>query len=556
MLFKGLTKKYQHLRRYRDIVEILIKHGFGYLIEALDLHQFVPLSKRIKHLDNADPPEDSKPRRLRRVLEDLGPTFIKLGQLLSTRPDLLPQEYIVELEKLQDQASRMNFEDVIDQLESELGEDYLDLFQEFSPEPLASASIGQVHKATLQDGTEVVVKVQRKGIEKKVNSDLEIMTDLAGLLEKRVFDDLFISPVEIMDKFSELIKKELDYRNESRNSVKFKTNFAAEEEVKVADLYWDLITKKVLVMEYIEGVSVNNLDEDVDRHQLAQTIFDSFMKQILLDGCFHGDPHPGNIIITKDNKLGLIDFGLIGQISRSDREIAASLFMALLQQEMDLAVEELLKLGLTTEEIDKRALKRDLYKLVDDYYGATLEQIELGPVVNRVFNLAFEYKIKLPFDFILLGKSLVTVEGLVAKIDPKFDTVAATKPFMSELIKAKFHPKRLLRDLLTGSRNLFETLSGIPDELKYILDLLKNRELSINLRHIGINQFIAKLDIITNRISMALIVAALIIGSSLIMLSDKGPLFLDYPVIGLTGYSLAVVFGSWLVISILKSGRF
>ena len=555
MLFRGITKKYQHLKRYREIVEILLKHGFGYLIDELDLHQFVPLTKRIKSLDNA-PPEASKAKRLRQVLEDLGPTFIKLGQLLSTRPDILPQDYISELEKLQDQAPPISFELVIEQLEAELETDYQELFQEFSPEPLASASIGQVHKAILNDGKEVVVKVQRPGIEKKVNADLDIMTDLARMLEKRVFDELFISPVEVMDNFSELIKKELDYRNEARNSVKFKNNFAEKEEVKVADLYWEFITQKVLVMEYIEGVSINNLSEIVDRHQIAETIFDSFMQQILLDGCFHGDPHPGNIMITQNNRLGLIDFGLIGQISQRDREIAATLFMALLQKEMGLAVDELLKLGIVTEEIDKKALKRDLYELVDDYYGATLEQIELGPLVNRLFNLAFEYKIKLPFDFILLGKSLVTIEGIITKIDPKFDTAAEAKPFMSKLIKAKLNPKRLLIDLFSGGRNLFSTLSNLPDEVEYILSLLKNEDLMINLEHSGLKQLISKLDIITNRLSIAVIVAALIIGSSLIMLSNKGPLFLDYPIVGLTGYSLAVIFGAWLVFSILKSGRF
>ncbi|MFO7819407.1 MAG: AarF/ABC1/UbiB kinase family protein [Halanaerobacter sp.] len=555
MLFKGLTKKYQHLKRYREIVEILLKHGFGYLIGELDLYQFVPLSKRIKTLDTA-PPEASKAKRLRQVLEELGPTFIKLGQLLSTRPDLLPQDYILELEKLQDQAPPISLEAVIEQLEDNLESDYQDLFQEFSPEPLASASIGQVHRAILDDGTEVVVKVQRPEIEKKVHADLEIMTDLAGMLERRVFADLFISPVEVMDNFSELIKKELDYRNEARNSVKFKNNFAEDDTVKVADLYWEFITQKVLVMEYIDGVSINKLSEDVNRHEIAETIFNSFMKQILLDGCFHGDPHPGNIIITQDNKLGLIDFGLIGQISQRDREIAATLFMALLQQEMDLAVDELLKLGIVTQEIDKKALKRDLYKLVDDYYGTTLEQVELGPLVNRLFNLAFEYEIKLPFNFILLGKSLVTIEGIISKIDPKFDTVAESKPFMSKLIKAKLNPKRLLIDFFSSSRNLFSTLSDLPDEVQYIISLLKNEDLMINLKHSGLNRLISKLDIITNRLAMALIVASLIIGSSLIMLSNKGPLFLDYPIIGLTGYSLAVIFGLWLVIAILKSGRF
>ena len=555
MLFKGLTKKYQHLKRYREIVEILLKHGFGYLIGELDLYQFVPLSKRIKALDTA-PPEASKAKRLRQVLEELGPTFIKLGQLLSTRPDLLPQDYILELEKLQDQAPPISFEAVIEQLEDNLESDYQDLFEEFSPQPLASASIGQVHRAILDDGTEVVVKVQRPGIEKKVNADLDIMTDLAGMLERRVFADLFISPVEVMDNFSELIKKELDYRNEARNSVKFKKNFAEDDSVKVADLYWEFITQKVLVMEYIDGVSINKLSEDANCHEIAETIFDSFMKQILLDGCFHGDPHPGNIMITQDNRLGLIDFGLIGQISQRDREIAATLFMALLQKEMDLAVDELLRLGIVTQEIDKKALKRDLYKLVDDYYGATLEQVELGPLVNRLFNLAFEYKIKLPFNFILLGKSLVTIEGIISKIDPKFDTVAESKPFMSKLIKAKLNPKRLLMDFFSSGRNLFSTLSDLPDEVQYIMSLLKNEDLMINLKHSGLNRLISKLDIITNRLAMALIVAALIIGSSLIMLSDKGPLFLDYPIIGLTGYSLAVIFGIWLVIAILKSGRF
>ncbi|AGB41762.1 putative unusual protein kinase [Halobacteroides halobius DSM 5150] len=555
-MLKGITRGYRHIKRYREIVEVLIKHGFGYLVEVMDLYHLVPLTKRLKKLDSSKPPKDTRAIRIRKVLEELGPTFIKLGQLLSTRPDLLPRSYIEELEKLQEEVPPMDFEQVVKRVEEELGGSYHNYFTTLSAIPLASASIGQVHQGTLNNGEQVVVKVQRVDIESKVETDLEIMKNLAQMLEKRLFTQALISPVEIVDNFSELIKRELDYRIEARNSTKFKKNFAEEVKVGVADPVWELTTRRMLTMEYIAGKKIGELGSKSTREEMAKIITRSFMKQTLIDGFFHGDPHPGNIIITPDNKLALIDFGLVGQLSRVDREAIASLFISLIRKDAQRAVKELLKLGVVTNEINCQELQRDFYKLIDDYYGATLSDIELGVIINRMLDIAYSYKIKLPSEFILLTKSLITIEGVVSKLAPELDILAIGKPFVYQLLKNRYHPKRLFKNGMRDVRDIIEILAGLPDSIQQILTMIDDKNLTLKLEHLGIKEIISKLDIVTNRLSVSLIVSALIIGSSLMMLSDKGATFFNFPVIGVTGYIIAVVLGFWLVISILRSGRF
>ncbi|MCK8815974.1 AarF/ABC1/UbiB kinase family protein [Natroniella sulfidigena] len=556
MFFRRISKRYKHIKRYREIVEVLIKHGFGYLIEVMDLHQFVPLRKRIKKLKSSSSSQDSKAIRVRKVLEELGPTFVKLGQLLSTRPDLVPKRYIEELEKLQDQVPPMEFETVLEEIEQELGTTYQDHFKEISPLPLASASIGQVHKAILKDGQKVVIKVQRTSIEGRMETDLEIMSDLAVVLKNRVFADGVIDPVEIVDNFSKYIKQELDYRIEAKNAIKFNNNFSQESEVKIAKIFWGLTTRRMLTMEFIDGIKINNLTEESKKGYLAKLISKSFLKQILIDGFFHADPHPGNILITSDYKLALIDFGLVGQMSQEDREKVASLFIALIKKDMEQAIEELLELGMITREIDIKALKRDFYKLIDRYYGLAIKEIEFAPVLNQILELSFKYKIKLPIEFILLGKSLMTVERIVTEIDPEFDILEVARPFIYKIIKERLRPKRLAQDIYSQIEDLITVLFKLPEELHTIFKLVENDNLEITLRHIGIKRLISKLDIITNRLSVSMIISALVVGSSLIMLSDRGATLLGYPIIGISGYLIAALLGIWLVVSIIRSGRY
>ncbi|OCL25147.1 ABC transporter [Orenia metallireducens] len=556
MLFKDIGIHYRNMKRYRDIVEVLIKHGFGYLIELMELRQFLPLSKRIKKLKPSNPQQDSRAIRLRKVLEELGPTYIKLGQLLSTRPDLISRTYIEELEKLQDQVPAMNFEDVIKQLNRELNGDYNEYFSKVAAAPLASASIGQVHKATLKNGEEVVVKVQRKGIQSTIETDLDIMTNLAGLLKNRVFSDDFIDPIEIVNNFSNMIKQELDYRIEARNTKKFRKNFASEDDIIIPKVFWDLTTKRIFTMEFIPGYNINKLKDSSKNDSLARIISKSFMKQIMIDGLFHGDPHPGNFIISRDYKVAWIDFGLVGQLTQDDKERVANLFIALIKKDTDKAIEELLNLGMVTKEIDMRSLKRDFARLIEDYHGVTLEEVELSVVMNRLLDLTFKYKIRLPIEFILLVKALITVEGVVSKIEPKFDILTVAKPFAYDIIKKRLSPKRLMGDTLERLQEISKYIIDLPEELHNIFNLMQEDQLEIKFHHVGIKPLTSKLDIVSNRLSISLIIASLIVGSSLIMVADKGPEFLGFPVVGISGYLIAVVLGIWLVISILRSGKF
>lgn len=558
MSFLNLNRRYRHIQRYRKIAEVLLKNGFGYLIDRLDLYKFLPLTKRF-NIESKQSNELSRAERLRLVLEELGPTFIKLGQLLSTRPDLIPPNYIEELVKLQDEVPPFSFKLVLEQLEEELDRPYQEVFTEIEEEPLAAASIGQVHKAILQDGQKVVIKVQRPEIKKTIRTDLDIIFNLAEVLERRIFVDSFLSPVKIAEEFDRLINKELNYEVEGKNIAKFKENFAEKKKIKAPEVYWELSTRKLLVLEYIKGVKLDEVwveDSNFDREKLAEIAAESFMKQVLVDGFFHGDPHPGNLLVTAKEELVYLDFGIVGRIDPKTMEEIADLFIAIVQKDVEKMVKKLLGLGVLTQRIDERALKRDMNKLLEEYYEASLKEVDITRVFNQMLQLAFEYRLQLPSEFILLGKALMTIEGITAELDPDFEILKVAEPFAYKLLKEKFHPGRLIKGFIQDTREFYNFAIDLPKRLDKILHSLERQDLRIELKHLGLKDLISKLDIITNRLSISVIISALIVGSSLIMQVDKGPTFFGFPMVGLTGYLIAGFFGVWLIVSIIKSGRF
>lgn len=556
--FRDLNRRYQHIQRYRQIAEVLIKNGFGFLLEKLDLHQMIPLKSRIKKWDNN--PGFATGQRLRKTLEELGPTFVKVGQIMSTRPDLLSKEIRKELEKLQDQAPKVNIDEIKQVICEEIGEPVEKVFAEFFEEPLGAASIGQVHKAQLVTGEKVVVKVQRPGIYKKLKIDLEIIQHLAQLWKDRMDDQTSVDPVRIADEFASSLRLELDYRNEGRNAERFRRNFRNNNQVLIPKIYWEFTTQRVLTMEYMEGIKVTQIAEKELNPEECKTLAkrgaNSILSQMLEYGFFHGDPHPGNILITAERKIVYLDFGLMGSLDDQSQKDFAQLFIALLRKDTDRVVGAFLNLGMLQDSFDQRALKREMSGLVERYYGVELKNIHIGELMDELLEMGRKYQIQFPYDLVLVGKSLVTFEGVGRLLDPSFNVIQETKPFALRLVKKQLHPKQIGRNLTKETENFLKKVKYFPDDLHLFFDKLLGGKLEINFKHHNLENLVSKLDIVVNRLVVGLIVSSLFVGSSLTIQMEMGPMIQGVSAIGFVGYLIAGILSFWLVISILRSGRF
>lgn len=555
----GIRQRYRYIKRYREIAEILIRHGFGFLVERFDLHQFIPLKRKFRPL-SGEAEQVNIPRRIRAVLEDLGPTFIKLGQLLSIRPDLLPEEYLEELEHLQDKVPSFPFKEVQETLERELQGPLDEFFQDFQREPLAAASIGQVHRAITRDGNPVVVKIQRPGVDNIIELDLAIMQNMAQLVRERIFVDPLYDPEEIVNEFASSIKQELDYRIEGRNIQRFQKNFQNDSRIRIPSVYWNVTTRTILTMEEIKGLKIIDVKKvkaaGHDCQRLARIGAEAFMKQVLIHGFFHGDPHPGNIFVTPDGQLGMVDFGVTGRVSEGDLEIFASIFIGIIRRDTKAVARALLEIGEMGETINPRNLHKDLGELIDDYYGVRLKDIRVGELLMKIFHLAKKYQIKLPGDLIVLARALMTMEGGGKKLDPDFDVFQVAEPFAQDLIRRRMLPQNILERFYEEASDLLSVFRSLPFELQQLMKIITREKLSVEFRHTNLENLVSRMDIISNRISISLIISALLVASSLIIDSELGPMVQGMPLLGLTGYILAGFLGIWLVLSILRSGRF
>ena len=436
--FTRINRNIRSIRRYRTVLGILIKYGFGQVVEQLNINYYLELGRRIVTLGTAPKEIErlTQPVRLRLAMEELGPTFIKFGQILSTRPDLIPREYADEFRKLQDKVPSIGLEEVQNQIRKELGHPEEELFAEFAPVPIAAASIAQVHRARLHSGEEVVVKIRRPGIERVVETDLDILMGLAYLIERHIPSGDIYDPVGIVKEFRRTIKREMDFSREGHTIDRFASNFAEDPVFHVPRVFWDVTGETVLTMEFVEGIKVSDFDvlreKGYDLKAIARNGADAFLKQVLVHGLFHGDPHPGNIFILEGNTICMLDYGMVGRLSDNLKFQLVDLLVAILQQDVEGLIDQLLYSGELTDEVNTRALRRDLAEFIDDYFEIPLQEMNAGRLLGEFVEILTHYRIRFPSDLMLLAKALVTMEGLGRQLDPDFNMIGHLKPFHGE----------------------------------------------------------------------------------------------------------------------------
>jgi ubiquinone biosynthesis protein len=548
----GISRTYRHINRYREIVAILVKHGFGDAVEKLDLQKRLDFGRSfILRKAAVETARLSRYERIRIAVEELGPTFIKFGQMLSTRPDLVLPELISELEKLQESIPPFSTENARQIIEEELGSPVDVLFKDFMDSPLAAASIAQVHKAVLPDGDTVAVKVQRPNIDKIIEVDLEIMLHLATLVEKHFKEADVFDPVGTVKEFARVIRKELDFRLEAANIEHFSINFQSDRTIHVPHVYRELSSSKVLTMEFIGGYKVSEITR-INPKVVASRGSDSVLKQIFIDGFFHADPHPGNIRILENNVICFLDYGMMGVLSKEHREHLADILVGIITKDASKVTKTLLKLSKYKPVEDTESLESGICELIEIYSACPSKDLEIGNLLQRVGDMVIEYHLKLPRDFYLLAKALVTIEGVGRELDPDFNSVEHATPFAKKLIRERMNPKRLIEDFVNSALEARLLMRDLPFEVREMLRLMKRGEAKIRFEHEGLDPMLKTLDQIANRMVFAVVLTSLVIGSALIVLSGIPPKWHEIPVIGIAGFLTAGMIGFWLLFLIIR----
>ncbi len=547
-----IVERLRNAARIKEIAGVAIRYGFGYVVEQAEHHARTGLLARLRRKDTAPDPAVASldpSERLRRMLEELGPTFVKVGQILSTRQDIIPEWAIRELKKLQDQVAPMPFESVRSIIEEQLGGTLESLFASFDREPLASASIGQVHGATLPDGQHVAVKIQRPGIERRINRDLAVLSDLAVMAEGRLTFVRNLQLTRVVEELGQVLRDELSYTIEGRNAERIANGLKPDGGIRVPKVYWDHTTGKVLTTERFDGVRLTQLEAltEAQRKSAAPRLARFVLRQVLIDGFFHADPHPGNIFVFADGAIGLVDWGMTALLSRTAREGLAEIFIAIVNQDVERLSEEICHLGMVDEESDIDRFRRDLARALDRYFYLSRDEFPLAQVLQRILELTYEHHIQLPAEIPMLIKVLVTTEGTCMALDPSFELKGVFEPLVSELVGAKLEPSQLLRDLTTGLRTVGRSASDLPRQVSAILTRLERGAIVVRTEPRRTPEAIEGLEAPLHRLAAALLFCALLLAGGLVYPSNRG--------FGL-GFLIAGASGAWiLLLSMWRASR-
>src|SRR5699024_3023061 len=560
----SLQTRVKYINRYREIAMQFSKSGLGFIIEEIGLDRVLSLPKRILlRQQNDEYLEKTYAERIRIFIEEMSTTYIKLGQIASTRADLLPPDLINELERLQSHVAPFPASDARALIEESLEADIDDIFMIFDDVPVGSASIGQVHRAMLHTGEDVAVKVQRPNIEKTVRTDLEILRHLALLAEANLEWARNYQVTDMIDEFSDALINELDYTIEARNVERIGKTHRNDKKVKIPEIYWDYSSKNVMVMDFIKGTPVNQLkklDElGINRSMVADTLARSIFKQIFEEGYFHGDPHPGNVNVLDDGTVVFLDFGMVGRLTSDLKNNFGSLLISLMKHDSDGVVKSIVKMGVLPADVSIRDLNREAEIMRDKYYDVPLAKLNFSDAVNDLFGISNKYKIKLPQDFTILAKTLLTLESVVSQLDPDFSIMDVAEPFGKALLLERYNPKNLLNFQIDEVQQLGSELREVTENVHTFSKGLRNQNLPIEIDVKGRSEFSKHLDRVINRLSFSIVLLAfsivmvgLIVGSAIL---GEGSIIFRIPIIEIAAIFAMGMF-VWLLWSIVKSGRF
>jgi ubiquinone biosynthesis protein len=554
------------LGRLTEITQVAVRHGFGYFIRRNRLGDLLPGGAR----SDGEATASDRGRRLREMLDELGPTFVKFGQLLSTRPDVIPPDIVAELRGLQDDVTPFGFNQVREVVEEDLGLTIERAFLEFDAVPMASASIGQVHRAVLPDGQEVAVKVQRPAAPAQIESDLGLLYQAARLLRERVKALEFIDPEELVDEFARSIRLELDYGHEARNAEAFHRNFAREHGVVVPKVIRQYSSSRVLTLEFVRGTKMSDLDLEAmaleERREIVNRLADTWMTMVFRHGFFHADPHPGNIFVLESGAqhppaqhslaLGLVDFGQAGKLTDDDMAKLTRLFVDAATENVNAIPRRLRELGVRYAPEREQEFRQELHTLFDRYYGSRLSDIDPLQIIREAFQLIYALNLRLPSRFVMLDKAVATLASVGQEVYPDFNVFEIAKPYARGLLVERFHPRFVARQARTEALALGSIARDLPYQAHDVLERLRDGTFQVRIENPGIDQLDEHIDQASNRISVALVVAAGLLGSAMVgTFAKEGPHALGLHLVALVGFLVSGAFGFWLVWGILRHHR-
>lgn len=570
MAIKNIYNTFMNLKRLRQIVKTLAHHGFAHVLMHAGLDTLLHPSLRIRTVavaENKDISRLSNAERLALVIEELGATFIKFGQVLATRPDIMPPEYIEAFSRLQDSVDPLPYEEIKEVIRGSLGKDVNEIFAQFDSHALASGSIGQVHKAILHTGEKVVVKIKRPGTDKIIRDDLALLKYLAKVLERHFPDLRVMCPSMIVEEFSQCMIREIDFTTEAAFTAKFSGQFEDYEEVTSPEVHWDYVSHDTAVYGFFDGNALSHEEslKGIDRKAFAQKIAECFLRQYFMHGFFHADPHPGNLFVQSGGNIGIIDFGQMGQVPDDMRKHLIVMLIALGRGDVDVVVDFCSSIGVLSENTNLREFRIEFSSFVSRFFGMPISHIDLSSIINESISIARRNGLILPRDFILLTKSFVTIQGVIRKIDPAFNFNDSLKPFLSELVKDLTDPKEAAWGMGFYFYRILTLLKRAPEDIRDILTKIRGGKTRIIFHHEGLDEMSDQIERASNRITLGLLVSAILMGSSIVLASGPEvmqsisvPFIEGLPlsaVVASLGYLMAMGLGFWLALAIIRGKR-